>query len=148
MMGKTRTKKFRGSRSHGKGIKGGRGAGQRGGRGNAGLGKHKWIKVVKDDPGHFGPKGFTRPKGLSKTSNVINIYEIEDRIETFMEKGYAKKSGSFYEVDLTKAGYNKLLSGGKARLQMKITVAETSERAVSKVQESGGEIIIVEKNKE
>ncbi len=145
-MGKKRTKKFRGSRNHGKGIKGGRGAGQRGGRGNAGLGKHKWIKVVKEDPEHFGPKGFTRPQALCDEEKVINIYEVEDRIDSFIENGFAEKVGSFYEVDLNKAGYDKLLSGGKARLQMKIKVGNTSERAVSKVQESGGEIITVEES--
>ncbi len=146
MMAQKKTKKYRGGRTHGKGIKGGRGAGQRGGRGNAGLGKHKWIKVVKDDPNHFGPKGFTRPKGLTKEENVINIYEVEDRMDSLIENGFAEKSGSFYEVNLNEAGYDKLLSGGKARLQMKIKVSNTSERAVSKVQESGGEIITVEEH--
>ncbi len=141
-MADKKTKKYRGSRTHGKGIKGGRGAGQRGGRGNAGLGKHKWIKVVKDDPDHFGPKGFKRPKGLTEEEKVINIYQIEEHLEQFKEEGFVKKKGYYYEIDLDKAGYDKLLSRGKARFQMRIKVANSSERAVTKVQEAGGEVII------
>ena len=67
-------------------------------------------------------------------------------MDSLIEDGFAEKVGSFYEVDLKKAGYHKLLSGGKARLQMKIKISNTSERAISKVQESGGEIITVEEN--
>ncbi len=140
-MADKKTKRYRGSRTHGKGIKGGRGAGQRGGRGNAGLGKHKWIKVVKECPDHFGPKGFTRPKGLTRDVRVINIYQIEDMMDTLRKEGCVKKKGAFYEIDLEKAGYDKLLSRGNARYQMKIKVANSSKRAVSKVQEAGGEVI-------
>ncbi len=38
----SRTRKFRGLRTHGRGIKAGRGAGKQGGRGNAGLHKYKF----------------------------------------------------------------------------------------------------------
>ncbi len=140
-MGKKKTKKHRGSRFHGRGIKGGRGAGERGGRGKAGLQKHKWISTVKYTPGYFGPKGFTRPKGIAKDPETINIPDIEMKMDDFIEKGYAKKKGSIYHVDLTKAGYDKLLGSGKARYQMKITVPSSTPRAVVKVQEAGGEVI-------
>ncbi len=140
-MGKKKTKKHRGSRTHGRGIKGGRGAGERGGRGKAGLQKHKWISTVIEDPNYFGPKGFSRPQALVKEEDIINIYQVEERMDEFLEEGIAKKDGAIYEVDLAKAGYDKLLSRGKARLQMKIKVPSTSDRAVSKVQEAGGEVI-------
>ncbi len=140
-MGKKKTKKHRGSRTHGRGIKGGRGAGERGGRGKAGLQKHKYISTMKEDPNYFGPKGFSRPQSLVKEPKIINIYDIEMNMDEFIEMGIAKKEGSIYHVDLSKAGYDKLLGGGKARYQMKITIPSSSERAIVKVQESGGEVI-------
>ena len=43
----SKTDKYRGSRTHGRGKKAGRGAGKRGGKGNAGLLKHKYISIIK-----------------------------------------------------------------------------------------------------
>src|SRR6266571_3554388 len=52
----SRTRKLRGSRTHGRGKKHGRGAGGRGGTGMAGLHKHKFKWMIKYDPEHFGPR--------------------------------------------------------------------------------------------
>lgn len=141
-MGKKKTKKNRGSRSHGRGIKGGRGAGERGGRGKAGLQKHKWKSIVKEDKDYFGPKGFSRPQALVEEKEPINIYQLEQQLDELIEKGFAEKKGSGYEVDLVKAGYDKLLSQGRARFQMRIKVPSTSEKAVRKIEEAGGKVII------
>ena len=55
-------RKKRGSRTCGYGItKKHRGAGSRGGRGKAGLLKHKKTWMIKYDPDHFGKKGFKVP---------------------------------------------------------------------------------------
>ncbi|MFO7792845.1 MAG: uL15m family ribosomal protein [Candidatus Saliniplasma sp.] len=143
-MGKKKTKKNRGSRSHGRGIKGGRGAGERGGRGKAGLQKHKWKSIVKEDKDYFGPKGFSRPQSVVEEKEPINIYQVEQQIDDLIENGFAKKKGSGYEVDLVKAGYDKLLGQGKTRFQMNIKVPSTSERAVRKIEEAGGKVIKVE----
>ncbi len=140
-MGKKKTKKHRGSRTHGRGIKAGRGAGERGGRGKAGLQKHKKMTMLKEDPDHFGPKGFSRPQALIEEKRVINIYQVEQAINDLMSKGYAEKKGSTYEIDLKSAGYDKLLGKGKSRHQMIIKVPSSSERAVAKVQEAGGEVV-------
>ena len=57
-MGK-KAQKHRGRcRTHGRGHKAGRGAGKRGGRGNAGLNKHRVMTRVKYMPGHWGMHGF------------------------------------------------------------------------------------------
>ncbi len=65
-MPKKKVKKFRGSRTHGKGRnRRNRGAGCRGGRGNAGVHKHKYLKFIKLAKlglYQFGKYGFTRPK--------------------------------------------------------------------------------------
>ncbi|MFW6071915.1 MAG: uL15m family ribosomal protein [Thermoplasmatota archaeon] len=140
-MGKKKTKKYRGSRSHGRGTKAGRGAGERGGRGKAGLNKHKVKSMVKDDPDYFGPKGFTRPQGLSEEKEVINIYQIEENLDQLIESGMASKDGDSYEIDLEEAGFDKLLSKGRATKEMKIKVSSFSDNAQKKIEDAGGEII-------
>ena len=56
-------RKQRGSRSVGGGCtKKRRGAGHRGGRGQAGGNKHHWTWMVINDPKHFGKYGFKRPQ--------------------------------------------------------------------------------------
>ena len=139
-MGKKKKKKNRGSRSHGRGTKKGRGAGERGGRGKAGLGKHKWKSLVKEDPDYFGPKGFTRPQHLIEEKEVINIYQVEEMLDQLIELGYASEKDSGYEIDLEKAGFDKLLSRGKPTKEMKINIPDSSERAKQKIEEAGGEL--------
>ncbi len=140
-MGKKKKKKNRGSRSHGRGIKSGRGAGERGGRGKAGIGKHKWKSTVKDDPDYFGPKGFTRPQQLIDEDEVINIYQVEEILDDLIEEGFATQEGSSYEIDLDSAGFDKLLSQGAPTEEMKIKVSDSSTKAKKKIEESGGELI-------
>ena len=140
-MGKKKKKKNRGSRTHGRGIKHGRGAGERGGRGNAGLGKHKWKSLAKDDPDYFGPKGFTRPQKLIKEEEVINIYQVEEMLDSLIEHGFATEEDDSYEVDLDEAGFDKLLSKGKVTKEMKINVSDSSEKAKKKIEDAGGELI-------
>ncbi|MEM1578859.1 MAG: uL15 family ribosomal protein [Archaeoglobaceae archaeon] len=67
-MTKLKVKKFRGSRTCGGGShKKRRGAGHRGGRGNAGVHKHKYLKYLKLAKlglYEFGKHGFTRPESV------------------------------------------------------------------------------------
>jgi large subunit ribosomal protein L15 len=138
-----RREKHRGSRTYGRGKKAGRGAGKRGGRGNAGLHKHKYISTVKYDPKHFGRYGFKRPKlPYEKEIKTINVSQVQSRMEIFIKNGYATKKGNTIEVDLNSAGYGKLLGSGKISSSFKITVNKASERAVSKVKEAGGQVIV------
>ncbi len=137
---KTKRKKNRGSRSHGRGVKNGRGAGERGGRGKAGLDKHKWKSLAKHDPDYFGPKGFTRPQSLVEEKEAINIYQVEEMLDQLMEDGYAKKEDDVYKINLEEAGYDKLLSRGSPRYEMRIKVPSSSDRAAEKIEEAGGEL--------
>jgi len=122
--------------THGRGKKAGRGAGLRGGRGNAGLGKHKVMHMLKYMPDHFGKHGFKRPQSIIKKDKTINIGELE-------EKFLGKK-----EVDLTKEGFDKLLGRGRISSSLKIKVKNASEKAIKKIREKGGEVIIPEIPKE
>jgi large subunit ribosomal protein L15 len=122
--------------THGKGRKGGRGAGLRGGRGNAGLHKHKFMHMLKYMPDHFGVHGFKRPQSVIKRNKTINIGELE-------EKFPGKNS-----IDLEKEGFDKLLGSGVINSKIKIKVNSASEKAIEKVKEKGGEIILPEVSKE
>ena len=135
-MAKQKTKKFRGSRTCGRGIKGGRGAGLRGGRGNAGLHKHKYMHMLKYMPNHFGVHGFKRPQSVIKEDKIINVGQLE-------EKFPGKK-----DIDLTKEGFDKLLGGGNIGSSLKIKVGKASQKAVEKIKKKGGEVTTIETIKE
>ena len=118
--------------THGRGKKGGRGAGLRGGRGNAGLCKHKFMYMNKYMPDHYGSHGFKRPQSVIKKDKIINVGQLEDLFP-------GKK-----DIDLTKEKYDKLLGGGNIKTKIKIKVDSASEKAVKKIEEKGGEVILPE----
>jgi large subunit ribosomal protein L15 len=120
--------------THGKGKKGGRGAGLRGGKGNAGLCKHKFMYMNKYMPGHYGVHGFKRPQSILKEEKTINVGEIE-------EKYPGKKT-----INLTEEGYDKILGAGQIKSKIKITINKASEKAIGKIKEQGGDIILPSKN--
>lgn len=122
--------------THGRGKKAGRGAGLRGGRGNAGLLKHRYMHMVKNMPNHFGKHGFKRPQSVVKKDKIINIGQLEDM---FPDKK---------EVDLGKEGFDKLLGGGNIKTKIKIKVDSASEKAIAKIEEKGGKVILPEETVE
>lgn len=136
----SRTKKFRGSRSHGRGTKSGRGAGKIGGRGMAGLRKTGKMKMLKYFPNYFGRYGFKRPQSQVKANITINVFELQENLENFVEKGFAVKEGDGYSVDLTKAGFDKLLGSGDIDVPVKVTVSQISDKARDKIEASGGSV--------
>ena len=116
--------------THGRGKKAGRGAGLRGGRGNAGLMKHKYMHMVKNMPDHFGRHGFKRPQSVLKKDKIINVGQLEE-----MFPGKA-------DIDLSKEGFDKLLGGGNLNKKIKIKVDSASGKAIEKIKEKGGEVIL------
>ena len=127
-----RTEKFRGSRTHGHGMKARRGAGKRGGKGKAGAWKHRkmWIRRVYG-PNYAGKYGFKRHPSIRRTWKIINVGEVADRWG---------KPGETVEIDLSEAGYDKLLGTGNVSVPLVITVAEASPKAIEKIEAAGGEV--------
>jgi len=121
--------------THGRGKKAGRGAGLKGGRGNAGLLKHRYMYMKKNMPDHFGKKGFKRPQGTKKEVVTINVGELEERFPN-------KES-----IDLTKEGFDKLLGSGEINSKIKVKVNNASEKAVKKIKDKKGEVILPKKEK-
>ncbi len=137
----SRTKKFRGSRTHGRGRKAGRGAGLRGGRGNAGLHKHKWISVVKYCPDYFGHHGFKRPQSVVTHKITVNLSEVEQSLPSLAKDGFAVQKDGKWTVDLTKLGIDKLLGSGRISTPISIKVPEASASALEKLKAAGGMIM-------
>lgn len=126
-MGK-KAQKHRGRcRTHGRGHKAGRGAGKRGGRGNAGLNKHRVMTRVKYMPGHWGMHGFNRHPKLRNVNVSINLLQVSQ-----MAEGDS--------INLTELGYDKLLGSGRMDRALNITVGSASARAIEKVEAAGGSV--------
>ncbi len=137
----SKTSKFRGSRTHGRGKKAGRGAGLRGGRGNAGLHKHKWISTVKYMPDHFGHHGFKRPQSVVVSKVTMNLSQVEESLHAMERDGFATQKGGKWTVDLTGMGVDKLLGSGRIKTPVQVKVAEAPAMAQEKLKAAGGELI-------
>ncbi len=137
----SRTEKFRGSRTHGRGKKAGRGAGKRGGTGNAGLHKHKAQYMLKYMPDHFGRHGFKRPQKMVSAKITINVGDLEQVLEIMKVQGAAVEKDGKVSVDLTALGVDKLLGNGRVSMPLQVTVAETTALAKAKIEEAGGHIV-------
>jgi len=140
----SRTRRFRGGRTHGRGMKAGRGKGKRGGFGNAGMHKHKFKWMLKYDPDHFGRHGFKRPQGIIGTQRTINVSEVEAGLAGYLLSGSAKQVDGKIQIDLGAVGYDKLLGSGRATMPLTIIVPVASTRAVEKLKKAGGVIVAQE----
>ena len=129
-----------GSRTRGRGHKKGRGAGLRGGRGNAGC--HKTKRIMYERVGRvWGAHGFKRPQTVVMANNAINLKDIEESATEWVDQGNASKKGKTVSIDLKKMGYDKLLGTGVPSQAYKIAISAASAKAVEKVEAAGGEII-------
>ena len=129
-----------GSRTRGRGHKKGRGAGLRGGRGNAGC--HKTKRIMYERVGRvWGAHGFKRPQTVVMANNAINLKVIEESAAEWVDQGNASKKGKTVSIDLMKMGYDKLLGTGVPSQAYKITISAASAKAVEKVEAAGGEIV-------
>ncbi|MHA1715314.1 MAG: uL15 family ribosomal protein [Promethearchaeota archaeon] len=128
-----KSRKFRGSRTHGYGRVGQhRKKGQRGGSGKTGRKKHKWIWTVKYGKDYFGKHGF-----VSKTATInrcINISEIMKIVEEH----------SLSEIDVKSFGFDKVLGRGILTRPITIKAPLFSKHALEKIKAAGGQAIVPE----
>ena len=129
----SRTRKFRGLRTHGRGIKAGRGAGKQGGRGNAGLHKYKFKSMLIYAPDHFGRHGFKRPPEIVERPRSINVGELESLVPILEAAQAIRGNGTAAVVDLSKIGVDRLLGGGAASRAWTVYVAHATKHAKTKV---------------
>ncbi len=132
-MGKKKTKKMRGKKTFGYGSKKKhRGGGSRGGRGMAGSFGHKKLKILKENPEHFGKRGFKRKN--KKEVKAINLIEIEK---------IASKLGK-NKINVSELGYNKVIGKGKLTQPLEIEAKVFSEKAKVKIEEAGGKAVEIQ----
>jgi large subunit ribosomal protein L15 len=135
-----KTRKKRGSRTHGYGQVGQhRSGGQRGGRGKAGGKKHKWTHTVKYAPKRFGKYGFKPPR--RREISAINVGELDQKISELVTNKKAKKTKKGIKVYLDKLGYEKLLGRGQVIQPLIIQVDSHSKSAAEKIEKAGGKIV-------
>ncbi len=136
-------KYFRGSRTYGWGrVAQHRRSGRKGGRGLVGFHKHKWTWTVKYAPDWYGKHGFTRHPSIVPTWRNLNVGFLDEVAERLVEAGVASKEGDAVKIDLASLGYNKLTGAGKVKKKLIVTVAKATEKAVKKIEEAGGKVII------
>jgi len=135
-----RRKVMKPSRTRGRGHKKGRGAGLRGGRGNAGC--HKTKRIMYERVGRvWGSHGFKRPQSVVSANTSINLKNIEENASLWVNEGTATKKGKIISIDLKEMGYDKLLGTGVLSQSYKLTINAASAKATEKIEAAGGEII-------
>ena len=136
MAGGNKAKKMRGSMTHGRGKKAGRGAGLKGGRGRAGSNKHRFVQLQITGGKHphlaakpLGRTGFTS-KSRAIPDVTINVGDLAARF-----------SGET-DISLTAAGYTKLLGSGSIDTKVTVKVDKATETAARKIEAAGGKVIL------
>lgn len=135
--------RYRGSMTHGKGSKKKRrGSGNQGGKGMAGTGKRSDNKkpTISKIENYFGKHGFVSRN--KRDIKAVNIGYIEENIAKLNSQGLVNKEDDLFFVDLKKLGFNKLLSDGIIKNKYKIKAPYASKKAIEKIKEVGGEIIL------
>jgi large subunit ribosomal protein L15 len=129
--------KYLGRRFFGRGnVKNARGSGNRGGRGNAGLAKHKRTYIAAYEPDYFGKHGFKNP---TKTKlPVMHLYDVNKQAFS----GKLQKSDTMFTLTFS----GKILSTGGITIPVKIRALAWSKKAEEKIKQAGGEITKLEKN--
>ena len=124
-------------------------SGHKGGIGMAGSGKRadqkKTLVLKLYGNKYFGKQGITSKRTKKDKTNKINLSEIESNIENYIKKGIAKQIPKGYEINLE--DYI-ILGDGEINEKLIIKAKKASESALEKVKESGGEIILHQKNSE
>lgn len=131
----------RGTRTHGGGSsKKRRGAGHRGGRGNAGRSKHE---IHGQAP--LGKHGFVRPKAVVEDVATVNVGQLDEDIESLVEAGLADDGDDGFAVDARDAldipdtvDRVKVLGGGQVHRTIEVIADDFSASAVRKLEEAGG----------
>jgi large subunit ribosomal protein L15 len=135
--------KYRGSRTCGGGThKNRRGAGNRGGRGHAGINAHHFVKWYKELGGPvFGKDGFSNSSQIPVTAMDVGI--IDQIIPSLLAQGIAKNEGDAIVINTADMGINKVLGSGKVTKKLNISAEAFSESARIKIEKMGGKTQIV-----
>jgi large subunit ribosomal protein L15 len=130
--------KYRGSRTCGGGThKNRRGAGNRGGRGRAGINAHHFVKWYKEMGGPvFGKNGFCNQIAVDVTT--IDVGALDQIVPSLLAQGIAKQEGDTVVIKAADMGIEKVLGSGKVTKKINISAPAFSETAKAKIEKMGG----------
>ncbi len=138
----------RGTRSHGGGSsKNRRGAGHRGGRGNAGRSKHE---LHGSEP--LGKHGFTRPSSVQDDVRTVEVRTLDEDATVLAAEGLAEETDDGYRIDardVVDDGYDadavKVLGGGQVHNALEVVADAFSASARERIEDAGGEALLSER---
>jgi large subunit ribosomal protein L15 len=135
--------KYRGTRTCGGGThKNRRGAGNRGGRGRAGINAHHFVKWYKEMGGPvFGKDGFSNSSAIDVS--VMDIGIIDQIVPSLLAQGIAKNEGDAIVINIADIGIDKVLGSGRVTKKLNIFAPAFSESAKIKIEKMGGKAHIV-----
>jgi large subunit ribosomal protein L15 len=145
----SKKRRQRGSRTHGGGThKNRRGAGNRGGRGNAGRDKHEFHG---QEP--LGKHGFTRPEKVQEEVLTVDVRELDEDLALYAADGIAEETddGDGYRLDARdvvedghEADVVKVLGGGQVHASLEVIADDFSESARELLEGAGGNAVLTE----
>jgi large subunit ribosomal protein L15 len=144
----SKKRRQRGSRTHGGGThKNRRGAGNRGGRGNAGRSKHQ----LHGQP-PLGKHGFKRPEAVKREVRELDVRTIDEDVALWAADGLAEETDFGYRVDARdvvedghEADVVKVLGNGQVRTQLEVVADAFTERAIERIEAEGGDARLSER---
>jgi len=130
--------KYRGSRTCGGGThKNRRGAGNRGGRGRAGINAHHFVKWYLEMGGPiYGKDGFVNP--TRETITTMDIGTIDQIVPSLLAQGVAKQDVEVITINAADIGIEKVLGTGRVSRKLNISAPAFSEQAKAKIEKMGG----------
>ena len=136
-----KTRKNRGSRTCGWGQVGQhRASGHKGGLGVSGMLKHHFSSMLRDDPDHFGHESTHTPRNLNLVKSWASVRDLDDIYAKIGKDDAGRKV-----IDLTAAGYDKLLGGGSTSSAYAVNVRRCTESAKTKLEKAGGSVKVIPK---
>jgi large subunit ribosomal protein L27Ae len=139
-----KTRKLRGSVSCG-GGRIGKHRKHSGGRGNAGGLTHMRTAMDRYHPGYFGKMGmrFFHMKRNKLHSPILNLDKLWSLVQPSTLATYAKNKDRIPVIDVTKAGYFKVLGKGYLPSQPVVVKAKFfSKKAEQKIKSVGGACVL------
>jgi large subunit ribosomal protein L15 len=134
--------KYRGSRTCGGGThKNRRGAGNRGGRGRAGINAHHFVKwYMEMGRPVFGKNGFCNQTATDVTTIDVGI--LDQIVPSLLAQGIAKQDGDTIVINAADMGIEKVLGSGRVTKKFSISASAFSETAKAKIEKMGGKALV------
>ena len=129
---KKKVSKIRGTRTCSRGnSKKGRGKGNRGGVGRAGMNKHKWTYMIKYEENIIHRSGFKNP-GNPKSYDTINVFMLDN----MARHNKLKKQDDKYVFEFK----GKILGAGEITVPVNVKALKATDKAIKKIKSAGGDV--------